>query len=83
MDVSRLPASLPAFCIRTYPGAPLFDLTICMPTLRRFVDGVIELHYPDAHYPRIHRQTRQVFKVVGAIFPKQGKRGRWSSNQQP
>ena len=53
------------------------------PTLRRFVDGVIELHYPDAHYPRIHRQTRQVFKVVGAIFPKQGKRGRWSSNQQP
>ena len=38
MDVSRLPASLPAFCIRTYPGAPLFDLTICMPdspSLRR------------------------------------------------
>lgn len=31
MVVSRLPASLPAFCIRTYPGAPLFDLTISMP----------------------------------------------------
>lgn len=60
-----------------------FDDGFIFGFLRRFVDGVIELYYPDAHYPRIHRQTRQVFKVVGAIFPKQGKRGQWSSNQQP
>ena len=55
-----------------------FDDGFIFGYLRRFVDGVIELHFPDARYPRIHRQSRQVFRVVGAIFPKLGKRGRGS-----